>query len=347
MADPSRTASGGDGLDGLKRVGLPASAHQRPALAPRRQRRGPPAAPARLGRRLQLRVEAPDDVGVEVLDSIPEERLPLALGEAGNVRRSTIHETRISGGSHEQHPLPAPVTALRSSAVRSSTTTGVSAPTHRRPDHPDHVLAVLPRHPVGPVQHDEDEAARQETIDRVPDRRAQRHGQEKEPPLDAQHCERLTQNRVAVPHPSATPQNIQVMKLAAPSAMPRSKTIPASTCLLPPEPMVALHRVADNVGRESISVIAGQLAPHRPTLPLVASNPTVPYSFVTVSYQVSPQCRPHVRASHHRRWERPDGSSIHAKSRAENEAPSGSAPAWVNSRWIISGKSLRTSRVRF
>ena len=31
MADPSRTASGGDGLDGLKRVGLPASAHQRPA----------------------------------------------------------------------------------------------------------------------------------------------------------------------------------------------------------------------------------------------------------------------------------------------------------------------------
>ena len=29
MADPSRTASGGDGLDGLKRVGLPASAHQR------------------------------------------------------------------------------------------------------------------------------------------------------------------------------------------------------------------------------------------------------------------------------------------------------------------------------
>ena len=32
MADPSRTASVGDGLDGLKRVGLPASAHQR--LAP-------------------------------------------------------------------------------------------------------------------------------------------------------------------------------------------------------------------------------------------------------------------------------------------------------------------------
>ena len=31
MADPSRTASVGDGLDGLKRVGLPASAHQRPA----------------------------------------------------------------------------------------------------------------------------------------------------------------------------------------------------------------------------------------------------------------------------------------------------------------------------
>ena len=31
MADPSRTASVGDGLDGVKRVGLPASAHQRPA----------------------------------------------------------------------------------------------------------------------------------------------------------------------------------------------------------------------------------------------------------------------------------------------------------------------------
>ena len=29
MADPSRAASVGDGLDGLKRVGLPASAHQR------------------------------------------------------------------------------------------------------------------------------------------------------------------------------------------------------------------------------------------------------------------------------------------------------------------------------
>ena len=29
MADPSRTPSVGDGLDGLKRVGLPASAHQR------------------------------------------------------------------------------------------------------------------------------------------------------------------------------------------------------------------------------------------------------------------------------------------------------------------------------
>ena len=32
MADPSRTASVGDGLDGLKRVGLPASAHQRPNM---------------------------------------------------------------------------------------------------------------------------------------------------------------------------------------------------------------------------------------------------------------------------------------------------------------------------
>ena len=35
MADPSRTASVGDGLDGLKRVGLPASAHQRPYLSRR------------------------------------------------------------------------------------------------------------------------------------------------------------------------------------------------------------------------------------------------------------------------------------------------------------------------
>ena len=34
MADPSRTASVGDGLDGLKRVGLPASAHQRPCGTP-------------------------------------------------------------------------------------------------------------------------------------------------------------------------------------------------------------------------------------------------------------------------------------------------------------------------
>ena len=38
------------------------------------------------------------------------------------------------------------------------------------------------------------------------------------------------------------------------------------------EPMVEPDRVADDVGRESISVIAGRLAPHRPTLPLVAST---------------------------------------------------------------------------
>ena len=36
--------------------------------------------------------------------------------------------------------------------------------------------------------------------------------------------------------------------------------------------MVQPDRVADDVGRESISVIAGRLAPHRPTLPLVAST---------------------------------------------------------------------------
>ena len=35
------------------------------------------------------------------------------------------------------------------------------------------------------------------------------------------------------------------------------------------EPMVEPDRVADGVGRESISVIAGRLAPHRLTLPLV------------------------------------------------------------------------------
>ena len=38
------------------------------------------------------------------------------------------------------------------------------------------------------------------------------------------------------------------------------------------EPMVESDRVADDVGRESISVIAGSLTPHRPTLPLVAST---------------------------------------------------------------------------
>ena len=38
------------------------------------------------------------------------------------------------------------------------------------------------------------------------------------------------------------------------------------------EPMVEPDRVADDVGRESTSVIAGRLAPHRPTLPLVAST---------------------------------------------------------------------------
>ena len=37
------------------------------------------------------------------------------------------------------------------------------------------------------------------------------------------------------------------------------------------EPMVEPDRVADDVGQESISMIAGRLAPHRPTLPLVAS----------------------------------------------------------------------------
>ena len=52
MADPSRTASVGDGLDGLKRVGLPASAHQRLA-------EGPNAA----DRLLALSRDAPDEQG--------------------------------------------------------------------------------------------------------------------------------------------------------------------------------------------------------------------------------------------------------------------------------------------
>ena len=38
------------------------------------------------------------------------------------------------------------------------------------------------------------------------------------------------------------------------------------------EPIVEPDRVADNVGWESISVIAARLTPHRPTLPLVAST---------------------------------------------------------------------------
>ena len=37
------------------------------------------------------------------------------------------------------------------------------------------------------------------------------------------------------------------------------------------EPIVEPDRVADDVGWESISVIAGRLTPHRPTLPLVAA----------------------------------------------------------------------------
>ena len=46
MADPSRTASVGDGLDGVKRVGLPASAHQRHATdAWRPSPSGRPGAP--------------------------------------------------------------------------------------------------------------------------------------------------------------------------------------------------------------------------------------------------------------------------------------------------------------
>ena len=38
------------------------------------------------------------------------------------------------------------------------------------------------------------------------------------------------------------------------------------------EPMGEPDRVADDVGRESIAVIAGRRVPHRPILPLVAST---------------------------------------------------------------------------
>ena len=50
------------------------------------------------------------------------------------------------------------------------------------------------------------------------------------------------------------------------------------------EPMVEPDRVADDVGRESISVIAGRLAPHRLTLPLVASTRQYPEKLQKTPY---------------------------------------------------------------
>ena len=76
MADPSRTASVGDRLDGLKRVGLPASAHQRlaqqvwvdPVLWVRLRRPGP------LEDRLQAQAphQAPDSLAADPYLLAPE-----------------------------------------------------------------------------------------------------------------------------------------------------------------------------------------------------------------------------------------------------------------------------------
>ena len=58
MADPSRTASGGDGLDGLKRGGLPASAHQRPGLQPSRRESGQHAGRTPISKRGRAQLRA-------------------------------------------------------------------------------------------------------------------------------------------------------------------------------------------------------------------------------------------------------------------------------------------------
>ena len=66
MADPSRTASVGDGLDGLKRVGLPASAHQRHSgELPRLIRTEKP-------RLVLLDLMLPGTDGVELMETVPE-----------------------------------------------------------------------------------------------------------------------------------------------------------------------------------------------------------------------------------------------------------------------------------
>ena len=112
MADPSRTASVGDGLDGLKRVGLPASAHQRPGMAsklvaetyavsrawvdrlkqrrretgeiaPRRQTRWrTPRLPAQLPRLAILIREQPDRTLVELPQALPTSASLLTIWRA-------------------------------------------------------------------------------------------------------------------------------------------------------------------------------------------------------------------------------------------------------------------------
>ena len=86
MADPSRTASVGDGLDGLKRVGLPASAHQRPEIAPRRQTRPSDTVGIEL-RALRL------DEGVEarVVENAIQPRIERMPGTRRQIRRGDPH----------------------------------------------------------------------------------------------------------------------------------------------------------------------------------------------------------------------------------------------------------------
>ena len=102
-----------------------------PTPQPLGEIRPPPAAPTRLGRLPQPWIEAPDDVGVDVLDATAEERVPLPLRQAGDIRRRRpeIERRRPAlddprhphlGRQPRQHPLPAPahrVEVLRRPAV--------------------------------------------------------------------------------------------------------------------------------------------------------------------------------------------------------------------------------------
>ena len=98
MADPSRTASVGDGLDGLKRVGLPASAHQRHVA-----RRRDPASPFD-HRRIGVDVEV---VERDRLDSlIPEQ--PLRPLDMTDVLQTVVgdEEGLLESERARQHPEP-------------------------------------------------------------------------------------------------------------------------------------------------------------------------------------------------------------------------------------------------